>query len=552
MLTDLYIRDFAIIHELSLPFDKGMTVITGETGAGKSIMLDALSLVLGARCQHDVIRASKESCEITACFSIDNIPAAQHWLAQEALASEGDCILRRIIAREGRGKHTINGHPVTQQQLRTLGQLLLHMHGQQEHQSLLKKNQQQQTLDTYGNYNDLLHGVKEAYLQWRTTHDAIENLQEKGQDKEARLAILAYQVKELKQLHPQTGEIEQLHTEQKQLANSQHLLSIAHETRELLSDGDNAAIDACHQAQRLLHTLTFDNLASAKTLLQDATIQLEEAYQEMEHFFRGCKINPARLAEVEQRLDVLYDCARKHRCTPEALPDVQHRLLEEQAQLEDYQQQLDQLLKTEQQQREYYNKKAKSLSDARQKAAATLSQQVTKAMQPLGMKGGIFTIQCHTTTSKNPSLQGNDDVTFFVSANPGQPEQPLHQVASGGELSRISLAIQVITAQETSKPTLIFDEVDTGIGGGTAAVVGQLLRELGEKQQLLCITHLPQVASQGHQHYRVEKYTEEKHTLNRIVPLSLEQRTQEIARMLGGLTITQQTLAHAKEMLENV
>ena len=550
MLTDLYIRDFAIIHELSLSFQQGMTVITGETGAGKSIMLDALSLVLGERCQHTVIRAGKESCEITACFDIRALPTAKQWLTDEALTSEEDCILRRILTREGRGKQTINGHPVTLQQLRALGQLLLHMHGQQEHQGLLRKNQQQHTLDTYGNYSTLLQAVSEAHTAWHRTHRAMEALQEKGQDKEARLAILHYQIKELEQLNPKPEEIEQLHEEQKRLANSQHMLTVGHETTELLSGDDHGAIHACYQAQRLLKTLTFDSLASAKTLLQEATIQLEEAQQELDHFFQGCKLNPARLTEVEARLDALYQCARKHRCTPEALPDTLKQLLEERTQLEDYQQALNTLLAQEKQQRQQYAIAAKALSTARQKAAQTLSQQVTQSMQPLGMKGGIFEIQCTPAVAKAPSPNGQDETVFLVSANPGQPKQPLHHVASGGELSRISLAIQVITAQETSKPTLIFDEVDTGIGGGTAAIVGQLLRQLGEKQQLLCITHLPQVASQGHQHYRVEKYTEGNDTLNRIVPLSKEQRMQEIARMLGGVTITQQTLAHAKEMLD--
>lgn len=549
MLTDLYIRDFAIIRELNLTFSSGMTVITGETGAGKSIILSALTLVLGARCQHDVIQAGKTDCEITACFAIDQLPQAQTWLIQESLASEGECIIRRIITREGRGKQTINGTPVTQQQLRTLSHLLIHMHGQQEHHALLKKDHQRHLVDTYGQLDRELHQLQTAYQTWHETHQTLTHLKSKGTDKEYRLSILAYQVKELAHLNPQPQEVTALQQEQKKLLNSQRVQEVGTEVLQSLGEADPSILSLCYKIQQLLKPFNFDSLTSAKNLLKEATIQLEEACEELEDFFNAGTQSPLRLQEIEQRLNALYDCARKHNTTPEDLPEIHQRLIEEQTLLDNYQQQVENLEKQEAQQRQHYDQIATTLSEARQQTADTLSKAITEAMQPLGMAGGIFQIQCTSHPDKNPTLQGKDDILFLVSTNIDQPLQPLHQVASGGELSRISLAMQIITAQEISKPTLIFDEVDTGIGGTTAALVGKLLRKLGAQQQLLCITHLPQVAAMGHQHYQVTKEREQNTTLNRISILSPEERVQELARMLGGVKITQNTLAHAQEML---
>lgn len=554
MLTQIHIQHFTLIEQLELDLDYGMTVITGETGAGKSITIDALDLVLGGRADVNVIKQDKQRCDITANFDISKIPSAQNWLIEHDLICESDCILRRIISRDGRNKNYINGQPTTVQALRELGELLVNIHGQHEHQLLLKREEQRRMVDNLAGHADLLDEVAQHYHEWQKCLKLLTELQAKQTDKAARTDWLRYQLQEFEKLSLRPDELPQLEQEQKQLAHAGRLLETTQLALNLLSEADagNAA-QWLHQACNKLDHLTgfTAQLTPIIDLLRQAEIQLNEAVTELSVYSTQLELNPDRLEEIEQRLQAIHDLARKHRVSPEELWHCQQTLQEELQQLEQSDIYLDKLQQESEVSFKQYQIVAKQLSVSRAKAAQHLAQQVSAQLSNLGIQGGQLEVSLIDLPVEQYSPQGLERIEFLVRTNPGQPLQPLQKVASGGELSRISLAIQVVAASQDDTPTLVFDEVDVGVGGATAAVIGQLLRNLSKKAQVLCITHLPQVAAYGTQHFTVEKSHKDGINITEIKALTQDARIKEIGRMLGGLKMTKQTLAHAKELLES-
>jgi DNA repair protein RecN (Recombination protein N) len=555
MLHHLHIQNFTIIDELELEFKTGMTVLTGETGAGKSILIDALLLALGDRADSSVIRTGNERCSISADFDIQQLPAAQQWLNEHELSSDDACVLRRVINNDGRSKGFINGQTVPLQQLRELGNLLINIHGQHEHQTLLKPDKQRALLDAYAGNSIPCKKVQELYNQWRKTQDELETLQTQNTQRAAHVELLTYQVQELDKLALQADELTQLDTEQRQLANVDHLLENAHNAIALLADNEehNVLTSLNHISQQLITIQNIDSsLANAAELINNVIIQVEEAGNDLRHYLDRVELNPERLQWVEQRLTAIYDIARKHKVDAKNLYDWHQQMRSELDQLENHDAHLLRLQQTITELATAYQKAAAELTKSRQQAAKRLCPLIEKSMQQLGMPHGHFTIQFEKIPDNQFSAYGQEKIEFQVSTNPGLPLQPLAKTASGGELSRISLAIHVLTAQKDATPTLIFDEVDTGIGGGTAEIVGGLLRQLANTAQVLCVTHLPQVAAQGQQHLQVGKIINKTHTKTEVRTLDKKSKIQEIARMLGGVKITDQTLAHAKEMVEGV
>jgi DNA repair protein RecN (Recombination protein N) len=550
MLNYLAIKDFAIIEQLEMEFQPNFTVLTGETGAGKSILIDALEIALGGRAENHVIRSGAQRCEITLSFNLQKIPTAQSWLEQNELTSDDECIVRRTISADGRSRCSINGHTCPLQQLKELGSLLVNVHGQHENQALAKREMQRELLDGIANNEMLCKQVKAIYQQWSQTKQILETLQTNTQDREARREFITFQLQELLALALGENEVNELDQEHKKLSSSEQLLNASQLTIQNLSESEESNVLS------LLHT-SITHLEKAATiepkinnaakLLNEAIIQIEEASHELRKYVESFELNAERLTWIEQRLNKIHELARKHRIKPNELFVLTQNLETELKHLEQGEgnrQQLEEKLTALEKQ---YNQIAQQLTHSRQQAAEKLTKNVTTQMQKLGMRGGKFAAQLEKIEIMN--AHGAERIEFLVSANPGQPPQPLNKIASGGELSRIGLAIQVIAAQEDNTPTLIFDEVDAGIGGGTAEIVGQLLRTLGNKAQVLCITHLPQVAAQGHHHWQVQKTTQKNTTKTQIHALNEKEKIQEIARMLGGVKITEQTLAHAKEML---
>lgn len=551
MLTHIHIWNFAIVEKLDMELEDGLTVLTGETGAGKSILLDALNLSLGDRADTGVIRHGAEKAEISVTFDTANAPDAENWLKAHELDSEQECIIRRVISNKGSSKAFINGKPAPIQQLRELGEMLVDLHGQHEHQSLLKSTAQRQLLDDFASHNDLVTQVNQAYQKWRALQDELQRLSEAQRDRNEKLELLRYQVDELEKLALTDNELPELESEHKKLANATQLISTCERNMHLLEDNEQGAINnllshVTNDIQGLCNT--DEHLKGIAEMLDSALIQSREAASELRDYMDRLEIDPQRLEEVEQRLGTITDLSRKHHVQPAELPALLPKLQEELDSLENAEGRLNNLEDNINQAAENYKKLADKLSQSRAKAAKTLSKSVTDSMQELGMDGGRFEVQLNK--EDHFSAQGMEKIDFMVSANPGQPVKPLTKVASGGELSRISLAIQVITAQNSRIPTLIFDEVDVGIGGRVAEIVGRLLRELGDHRQVICVTHLPQVAALGHHHLQVSKQKATDTTISQIAALQQPQRVEEIARMLGGIEITDQTLSHAEEMLQ--
>ncbi len=552
MLLSLHIRNFAIIDELEIDFAPGMTALTGETGAGKSILLGALGLLLGDRADAASVRHGCARAEISALFDVAALPAVQAWLAEQALEAEGECQLRRSIAREGRSRAYINGTPVPVQSLRELGERLVDIHGQHEHQSLMRPAVQRQLLDAHGDHAALLETLADTFSRWQRTCADIEALTGGEQDRDTRLEFLRFQCRELDELALGEDELRELHEEHGRLANAGTLIETCERCLAQLYDDD------AHAAQAVIARARADiaglaaidpALDGASECLDNALVQMQEAVDSLRHYRQRLELDPDRLAWLEQRLEQIHDLARKHRVEAEALPALHRRLADELASLEHADERLDALLAERDRLRADYDATMLRLHRARCKTAQAFGKAVTAAMQELGMEGGRFEIAVETRDDATPAAQGTDRIEYRVSANPGQPPLALTRVASGGELSRISLAIQVIAARNARIPTLIFDEVDAGVGGATAETVGRLLRTLGDDRQVLCVTHLPQVAAQAHHHLQVSKLKGEKTTRTRVRALTGNERTEEIARMLGGRRITTQTREHAAEML---
>ena len=469
------------------------------------------------------------------------------------MQSEDECIIRRTISRNGPSRAFINGIPATVQQLRELGEMLVDLHGQHEHQSLLQRDIQRQLLDDYAGHKDQLQQVASAYRNWLNLQEQWQQLNTANKDRDSRLELLRYQVQELESLNLQAGEAGELEAEHKRLANASHLLQTAQQVLGILEENDDNAV---HQALNQSHGDISDlarvdgQLQTVAELLNNAVIQVQETISELRHYADNLELDPERLQEVEQRINAMHTLSRKHRVEAEELVSLLPTLQQERDTLEQADIKLDGLHKQIQQSRDAFTKSATKLSQSRKKTAKQLSEKISDAMQSLSLQGGKFEVQLETLPEARWNAQGCEQTEFLVSANPGQPLKPLVKVASGGELSRISLAIQVITAQAARIPTLIFDEVDVGIGGRVAEIVGLQLRALGQHRQVVCVTHLPQVAALGHHHLQVSKQTGKDTTVTEIKQLDSQQRIDEVARMLGGIEITDQTISHAKEMLE--
>ncbi len=551
MLTQLTVDNLAIADHLELFFEQGMSVITGETGAGKSIILDALGLTLGDRADSGLVRHGADRADISAVFDISNLPEAREWLKKFDLNSDNECILRRVITSEGRSRGYINGQPNSLNNLRELGEMLIDIHSQHEHQSLLKKETHRRLIDEFGGLKALTQEVASDYKQWSEQAQKLEQLQGGQDERTARLQLLEFQVKELDNLNLAEAELQELEKEQQSLSHAEQLLNSGHQVLQICSEGETTAQSMLSHALHTLESLPVqhESLSEAQNLLSEAMIQLEEASHSIRGFVDHFEIDPARLQEVDERLSSSYQLARKHRIAPEQLPTLHQRLSEELKSLGNGDGNIEAIEEETAQRAERYRHSAEKLSKARAKTALKLDKSITRQLAELGMPSVKFITQVTPLAGNTFSRLGLEDIEFLVSANPGQPPKPLNKVASGGELSRVSLAIQVVTAQTSTIPTLVFDEVDVGIGGATAEVVGRLLRTLGQNGQVLCVTHQPQVASQGHHHLFVSKRVYKKETHSSINRLNGEDRTQEVARMLGGVNITEQTLAHAREML---
>ncbi|MDI3323087.1 DNA repair protein RecN [Pontibacterium granulatum] len=551
MLNQINIRDYAIVDELDLELQNGMTVVSGETGAGKSIMLDALGLTLGDRADSGAVRNGAERAEITASFDVSNIPEAQAWLHQQELDQDGECILRRVITREGRSRCYINNRPSPIGAVRELSEHLIDIHGQHEHQRLLKKEHHRLLLDQYAGAGIQAGKTQRTFNEWRKLDKTLRQLTEASDEQAARIQLLSYQIEELDQISPTEGELQDLEQEQKQLANASEILHSGHQLMALTTEGEgDNCLALLNQCLQLLGNMSDQQgVTQVSEMLNSAHIQIEEAGSELRHYLDGVELNPERQMEVEERLSTLYDVARKHKVQPEALPRLHQELAEELHDLQNSDEALEQLQHDVEQKRDQFREEAKKLSAMRAKAARKLSKAVDEQLHNLGMLAANFTVQLTPYETDQLNATGLEEVEFLISTNKGQQARPLAKIASGGELSRISLAIQVITAQTSSTPTLIFDEVDVGIGGAVAEVVGRLMRQLGERTQVLCVTHQPQVASQGHQHLFVSKKARKQQTFTRINRLRTDERVQEVARMLGGIEITERSIEHAREML---
>ena len=550
MLCQLSINNFAIVRFLELDFNKGMTSITGETGAGKSIAIDALGLCLGNRADVNAVRPGASKTEVSATFNIDKLPQAKRWLEDQDLHCDDDCILRRTITNEGRSRAYINGNPVPLSQLKALGQLLVAVHGQHAHHAMLKSEHQLSLLDSYANHHNLIVEVEKQYRNVKQIEAELKQLKATQEERKARQQLLEYQVEELDEFDLKQGEFEQIEQEHKKLANSTDLISHCQQSLNLLSDSDENIDSMLSQAAMLASELeSYDpDLKTVGEMLNNALIQVQESSGEIQLYLSNIEQDPEHFEHIEKRLSKAMQLARKHMVSGNQL-HLHHQTIREELQQisldEDKLEDIHAILNTA---TEKYQQASKKLSLSRQRYAKELDKLVTQSIHQLNMPKGKFQIEVGHNED-NISCIGGDQIQFLVTTNPGQPLQPISKVASGGELSRIGLGIQVITAQKVSTPTLIFDEVDVGISGPTAAVVGKMLRRLGESTQVFCVTHLPQVAGNGHQHMFVNKKTSKGHTETSMMPLSLDQRIEELARLLAGDTITQSSLANAKELL---
>ncbi len=550
MLELLHIRNFAIIDSLELEFDRGLTALTGETGAGKSILLDAIKLIAGDRADSDSIRSGCDRAEISAHFDLADAAPARDWLAESDMLDGDDCVIRRRLAAGGRSKAFINGSSATLTQLRALCDRLIDIHGQHEHQSLQQARVQRELLDGFVGEDQLLASLRGAFDTCRELEARLEQARSGAQEREQRIDLLRLYCAELDELGAASGEAESLQIEYRRLANAGALLDKTAAIVDRLYDNDELNLQAIlSQCVADLAELRQSDasLAASHDLINAAAIQLDEAAAELRRYRDTIELDDARLEAVNERIAALQSLARKHRVGVEELPRLTESLAGELATLESDAFDLDAIDAELEQARQAYRTLAGELSQKRTSTANQLSREITAVMQELGMQGGSFAIE--VVPGETFSASGLDTIRYLVSANPGQPPRPLSRVASGGELSRISLAIQVIMSESSRIPTLIFDEVDAGVGGGVAEIVGNKLRLLGRDRQVLCVTHLPQVASQAHHHYRVDKSSDAGETRTAVTVLDSDARREEIARMLGGVEITERTRAHASEMI---
>ncbi len=565
MLTHLFIRNFVLVTESEIEFHSGMTVMTGETGAGKSIIFDALELAMGARAESSLIRHGSEQAEIVATFSALSDEVSD-WLAENELISEKSTdgesleehqiLLRRTLRKDGRSRAFINGTPATLQSLRELAAMLLDIQGQHAHQRLLKRDEQQHLLDQFAGNDALLKTMRQQFRAWEELRQQQEQLQQNEAERADRLALLEFQLSEFNELNLEENELPQLEEEQQRLANGEQLLQQAQTALYLLEE--NEAQNVLHQLHQAMGAvdalLAIDPEAETiKTTLEQAVVFAGEAANELRGKLQNYTLDPQRLRWLNERLGTIHDLARKHRIAPEEIPAHRQKLQQQYDELLESDQTLEEIAEKIAEATAFCRETATKLHEQRKSAAQNLEQMVTDEIRTLGMEKGEFRIALEQLPDNRFNATGADQIEFQICANVGGEFQSLAKTASGGELSRISLAIQLSAAVHGKTPTLIFDEVDSGIGGGTAERVGGKLKQLGERCQILCITHLPQVAAQGDQHLRIEKAPteDETQTISQIVQLSQEERIEEVARMLGGVEITPQTRAHAEEMVGN-
>ena len=552
MLMSLQVRDFAIVDRIEIDFEPGMTVLTGETGAGKSILVDALGLVLGERGSAQLVRGGAKRAEFAAEFDATKLPEVRGWLEERALDMDSECLLRRVINADGRSRAFINGNAVPLSQLKSLGELLLDIHGQHFHQSISRRRTQRDLLDHFGGLLSQRTETESRFAAWKDAAGRLQQLAEAEVDRASRLDLLTFQLQELDALALDEAETEALLAERQKLQNSGRLAAgVGNAINNLIdNDASNANSLIADATRSLEPLLDFDTeLKSAVEMLISANIQLAEVAETLRRYGDAIDMDPRRRDWIEERLDAIQAIARKHRVAAHEIPALAEKLRQELDELnhaEERGKELEQMVSLA---REAFLKIAANLSEARQQAATSFGACVTEAMGGLGMPGGIFAVALSALDEDSARPWGIDDIEFLISANPGQAPQPLAKIASGGELSRMSLAIQVIASDGSTIPTMVFDEVDNGIGGGVAEMVGRRLQELSANRQILCVTHLPQVASLASQHLRVSKVTDGKSTRTRLHVLGKTERIEELARMLGGVEITKKTLDHAAEML---
>ncbi len=552
MLLNLQVRDFAIIDRIDIEFEAGMTVLTGETGAGKSILVDALGLVLGERGSAQLVRDGAKRAEFAAEFDVSDVASARAWLEEQSLDRDDECLLRRVINSDGRSRAFINGNSVPLSQLKSLGELLLDIHGQHFHQSLGRRLVQRDLLDFFGGLLEKRAATELSFATWKSVADRLQQLTEAETDRASRLDLLSFQLQELDALALGPDELDELRTERQKLQNSGRLAEGVSSALQNLFENDagnanSLVADALRAVESLLDY--DDSLAPVLEMLNSASIQVTEAADSLRRYSDSIDMDPGRRDWVEERLDSIQTVARKHRVTPEDLHAQAERLRQEHDLLSHAEERGRELERQAEAMKSEFLKRAKALSNGRRKASGSFAAAVTEAMKSLGMPGGVFEVSLTAIDESSARSWGLDEIDFLISANPGQPTQPLAKIASGGELSRMSLAIQVIASDGSAIPTMVFDEIDSGVGGGVAEMVGRRLQELGASRQVLCVTHLPQVASLADRHFRISKVSDGKSTRTRLHVLNKDERVEELARMLGGVEITRKTLAHAAEML---
>ena len=549
MLTQITITDLAIVDYLDLPLPDGMSVITGETGVGKSIMLDGLALTLGQRAEINQIASGKNTAEVSAEFDISKLPAARDWLIEKEISIQDNMVLlRRIIRSDGRNRAFINGSPTTLIELKSFGELLIDIHAQHEHQSLLKKPTQRKLLDEYCGAQKLADEVKLLHSHYQENRKRLREKLTASDENNDKLQLLTYQASEITELALEPGELESLEAEHNLLSRAEHHINNASLATELInSDADKTIIGQLNQVNNLMDQIEDATIETLRELLKDSIIQIEEVSKDLRRYVERYPVNPARLAEIEFRLSQIHDIARKHKIQPRDLAALSETLAAQLKALEDNHEDIITLEQELKSLRLQYQESARLLSELRTSKAPQLEAKVTKLLHKMGMNNSYLTVSLTPLQDSDFRSMGGEEIEFLVSTNPGQAPLPLNKIASGGELSRISLAIQVVTADTTAVPTLVFDEVDVGIGGGIASIVGSLLRDLSNSAQILCVTHLPQVAAQGEHHFKVSKSENSNHT--EINLLCQNDRIEEIARMLGGVSITKRSIAHASEML---
>ncbi|MGB8633677.1 MAG: DNA repair protein RecN [Rhodanobacteraceae bacterium] len=551
MLTHLYVRNFAVVEEAEIDFSAGLTVVTGETGAGKSLLVDALMLLSGTRADSTLVRSGQKRAELSAAFDLMGLPAALEWLREQDLDEDDGCQLRRVLKAEGSSRAWINGRPATLAQLSELASMLVEIHGQHEHQSLLSRHHQLDLLDAFAENGKQRDSVRELAREWRRIATRIRDLSG-GEDRQSRIELLQHELTQLQQWAVPAAELADLEATHRRMANADRLLEGCNAVLELLDgDSDFAVRRALARSQAELSRLIDldDGLASQGELLANAEIQLAEAVDAINHYAENLQPEPERLADLDTHLSQLHALSRRHRLPIDELPEKQTELARELDELQGAGATLEELAAERETCLKRYQAAASELSDTRHKAATTLGRSITQLMQELGMAGGRFEIRLIEQEGEQPDSLGQERCEFMVSANPGQDLRPLRKVASGGELSRISLAIKVAALDGDNAASMVFDEVDSGIGGAVAEVVGQKLRKLGAGCQVLCVTHLPQVAAQAHAHLKVSKSSSKSRTRTGVELLDDKARRDEVARMLGGIEITRETEAHAQQMI---